>query len=274
MSLIETRKFGSISVTILTDGTGLFDESVFQNTNAEEIGQLLNSAGAEAIATHFNAVLIQSGKHNLLVDTGYGPSGGPTVGMLSSALAEAGVAANDITQVFITHLHGDHYGGALHPDNTAAFPNADLMLLKTEYDHWMKTDWKDAAGQGRQARMTPVFEAYKDRLSLLDDQAEIIVGVTVDALPGHTPGHAGLRVSDDGQEFYYATDIIHAQTLQLTNPAITVTYDTDPATAHATRIATLNKLATNQTCFSGGHIMSPKFAKVEKTGDGYALKSA
>src|SRR5215472_13544940 len=43
-----------------------------------------------------------------LIDTGYGPGLGPTVGLLPATLAAAGFDPKAIDIVLISHLHGDH----------------------------------------------------------------------------------------------------------------------------------------------------------------------
>src|SRR6516165_5879705 len=49
-----------------------------------------------------------TGAKLVLIDTGYGPGLGPTVGLLPSTLAAAGFDPKAIDIVLISHLHGDH----------------------------------------------------------------------------------------------------------------------------------------------------------------------
>jgi glyoxylase-like metal-dependent hydrolase (beta-lactamase superfamily II) len=93
------------------------------------------------------ALLVQTDGRNILIDTGMGnkqddkfrshfkPHGAET---LFSSLAEAGLQREDITDVFLTHLHFDHCGGALWKNEDSsivepAFPNATYW---TNERHW------------------------------------------------------------------------------------------------------------------------------------------
>ena len=96
-----------------------------------------NNAENTLSYTNVNAYLIQSGERNLLVDSGCRELFGPTCGFIQEALTEAGMFADKVTDLFLTHLHPDHIAGALNRDGTAVFENAQMHLIDTEYDFWM-----------------------------------------------------------------------------------------------------------------------------------------
>ena len=58
-----------------------------------------------------------------------------------------------------------------------------------------------------------VLNAYKDRLELTTYEKEIISGISLVDIPGHTPGHAGFRVDSDNESLLHLGDIMHFQNL-------------------------------------------------------------
>jgi glyoxylase-like metal-dependent hydrolase (beta-lactamase superfamily II) len=276
MSRIVKHMVGEVEVVALTDGALEFDNGVFPDTDPALIASLLQAAHKTAIETNFNAFLIRSGQNLLLVDSGPRDLFGPTAGNLLSALTEAGVTPADVTSVFFTHLHPDHIAGAVNPDGGAVFPNAELFVAQDDHVFW--TDQSNFTGaddavKGWQQLAETVLSAYGDRLSLISDEAQIIPNVTMLPLPGHTPGHSGIRVDSGADAFVHTGDIVHAQSLQLANPDISVAFDVDGSQARHHRKRLLDMLATDGTAFSGGHYLHPGIGRVERTGNGYRFVS-
>ena len=58
---------------------------------------------------HVNAYLFKGNSGYLLVDTGWNTD--ESFDSLQKQLAEIGAAIKDITQILVTHIHPDHYGG-------------------------------------------------------------------------------------------------------------------------------------------------------------------
>jgi glyoxylase-like metal-dependent hydrolase (beta-lactamase superfamily II) len=83
------------------------------------------------LETSVNAYLINTGSKIVLVDTGTAGLFGPTAGRVLANLKASGYAPEQVDEVVITHMHGDHIGGA------GAFPNATLRLDKRDADFWL-----------------------------------------------------------------------------------------------------------------------------------------
>lgn len=98
------------------------------------------------------------------------------------ALARAGVDPSGVTDIIVTHVHWDHFGGA------DLFPNARIWIQREEVDHHV-----DAAGgvrnraiDGPGAAMLHALRAA-GRLTMVDgDDREIIPGITVYTGGKHT----------------------------------------------------------------------------------------
>jgi glyoxylase-like metal-dependent hydrolase (beta-lactamase superfamily II) len=141
------------------------------------------------------------GTSPVLVETGSQSS----VPVLLEALATLGLGADDLAGVVVTHIHLDHAGGV--GDVARAFPNATVYVHPKGARHLADpTRLVDSAARvygplldSLYGRLTPV-EA--ERLSVLEDGAEVVVGpgrrlVAVDS-PGHAKHHVGLHDSESG----------------------------------------------------------------------------
>jgi glyoxylase-like metal-dependent hydrolase (beta-lactamase superfamily II) len=272
MSRTATRSIGEAEVTILTDGGISFPQEYFPTTDEAHLEELLREAGKSGIETNFNAVLIRIGGRVILVDAGPRDLFGPTCGFLPEALAEAGVAPEEVDTLFATHLHPDHVAGMIDPSGMAVFPNATLHVPASERSFWSdegRTTGEPLADWGRLARA--VLAAYADRLREVGSDGEIAPGLRSFLLPGHTPGHSGWRLASGDAQLLHVGDIIHAPDLQAADPDIAIAFDMDMDTARTTRKRLLDELASDGTLFTGGHFLHPAFHQVERKGQGYRL---
>lgn len=248
-------------VFCLADGASDFGAQVFPSVDADTLSLRLSAAGDSTIRTAFNAFLIRQGQALTLVDTGYGALAGDKGGALPARLAALGVMPAQIGTLVFTHLHGDHCGGALAGD-TPAYPAARVLMHAAERAHWQDRD-------GPAAR---VILACAGRIDTVSGGDAVAPGISVWDLPGHTPGHIGLRI---GAGLVIVGDIFHSAALQLPAPDTATIYDTDPETATRTRKAALAEIAARDLVFTGGHAVDPlKFARLRVDGDGYRAIAA
>ncbi len=269
MSRISKLSVGAIEVISLTDGGAEFGAELFPNATEEQLNALIAAAGAEKIETNFNAFIVKNAGRTLLVDAGPRDLFGPTAGFLSDAMAEAGVAPDDVTDIFFTHLHPDHIAGAITADGAAVFGKAEVKVSDIDHDFWKNGEFTDETLQQWAGLANMALNAYGERVSTLSGEAEIIPGVTMQMMPGHTPGHAGFRVDDAGQGFVHLGDMVHAEKIQLANPEISIAFDIDADAARATRKAGLDMVATDGLACSGGHMLRPTLGRLERSGSGY-----
>ncbi|QMU28809.1 MBL fold metallo-hydrolase [Adhaeribacter radiodurans] len=118
---------------------GVVPKSIWQRTNPADENNLCTWA--------MRCLLIEDGNQLILIDTGIGTKQDPKFfshyylhgeHTLESSLRKAGFAFSDITDVFLTHLHFDHCGGAVQYNTNRAsleltFPNATYW---TNPDHY------------------------------------------------------------------------------------------------------------------------------------------
>jgi glyoxylase-like metal-dependent hydrolase (beta-lactamase superfamily II) len=267
-------KIGDITVTALNDG-------VLQATNEVLVGITPQDATRE-LEARFRAVppritvngfLVRSGGRTTLIDTGAGNLMGDAVGHLAANLAAAGVAADEIDAVLLTHLHSDHMAGLVDAEERAAFPNAELVMHEAEAAFWFDdANFNNASdrakdGQALAKRMT---RPYGERIRRLSD-GSVMSGISIEKLAGHTPGHSGYLIADGGDALLIWGDIVHIPAVQFPRPEAGVMYDADPAAAQATRRQVFDRAATEKLRVAGMHHEFPCFGHIERSGDGYAF---
>ncbi|MES0879063.1 MBL fold metallo-hydrolase [Roseibium sp. SCP14] len=272
-------KVGDFEVTALLDGyLDVTPEVVVGYEEAE--GQRMRDAAlidGNALRIPVNAYLVNTGDRLVLVDAGTSDALGPTMGRLPSALAAAGVTADQIDAVLITHMHPDHLFGAVDGDGNPVFKNAELILPEVDNAFW----YDDAAMNGAPEQFKPFFlgarraaEAYKDKQTLFSGEKEILPGVSAMALPGHTPGHSGYVFDSNGETLVIAGDIIHMTVYQFERPDWGIGFDIDAPTAAETRKKFFDQAASDKLFFAGAHIPFPGMGRVVKNADGYRFVAA
>mgnify|MGYP001335511031 FL=1 len=275
MSRISTTAVGTVNVTTLRDGERTLPPEALKNLSDEDIQKINSDENQSFTFTNFNACVIQNGKQNLLVDTGCGSLFGPTCGFILNALDELGLAPDNITDIFITHLHPDHIGGCIDEDGSAVFKNANFKILEEEYSFWTSKEFGSDEINGRDwsSLAKNVVSTYDAQLEVLTSNKDIISGVSTVPLPGHTPGHAGFRVDDGNQSMFHMGDILHVPNLQLKDPNISTLFDVDPESALNSRKYALDMASSDNLLCTSGHMVEPKFVHLEKRGSSYIITS-
>jgi methylmalonyl-CoA epimerase len=128
---------------------------------------------------------------------------------LDHALAEAGLAPEDIEIVLATHLHFDHAGGFTMRDRAGRvvprFPRAQYIVRRGEWDDATQAHERNRASY-REENYRALAEAGV--LQLVDDDVTIMPGVRVERTGGHTRHHQIVRLESQGERAVYAADLI------------------------------------------------------------------
>ncbi len=225
-----------------------------------QVAAVLQAAGAptDKITLGVDALLAEGGGRVMLFDTGLGPG---VHGALPQSLAQAGVSPDEVTDVFITHSHGDHVGGLVTADGRLAFPRAVIHMSATEWA-WMQGQPKNGALAGAVAPQVRTFTPG----------APIVTGVSAVALPGHTPGHVGYEIVSGSQHLFDMGDLAHSAVVSLARSDWAIGYDTDKAQGAATRRATLTRLVASHERVFAPHFPFPGIGRIEAAGDGFAFR--
>jgi len=121
-------KVGSIEVTVVTDGINRLPipDGFVLNATKDEVNAALAAAFMEkdVFVGPYNPILVNAGAKLAVIDTGFGEAAYTTSqglnGQFLINLAAAGIDANKIDSVIISHYHTDHINGLLKSDNSCA----------------------------------------------------------------------------------------------------------------------------------------------------------
>jgi glyoxylase-like metal-dependent hydrolase (beta-lactamase superfamily II) len=129
---------------------------------------------------------------------------------LLDQLASAGVSAEEITHVVITHRHFDHVigltmqqGGTFVP----SFPRARYYLGRAD---WEDPDvQEDLAEPNSMTQRTLGVLQRQGLLELVDGDQDLGHGLRLLHTPGETPGHQILRLAAGERTLYCLGDLYH-----------------------------------------------------------------
>jgi N-acyl homoserine lactone hydrolase len=159
------------------------------------------------------AWLLRSPDHTVLVDAGpgarsragrfYSDEDADSNDLLRDELARLDVDPSTLTHVILTHLHNDHVGGA------PLLVNARFYVQESELKEavW-PVSFQRPIYETNQRGMTPAWTAILDRMEVVTGDAQIVPGVRVLLLPGHTAGSQGVLVDTAEGQFLIAGDLV------------------------------------------------------------------
>ena len=236
-------KLGDFEITVVSDGARAIPlpATFVRNISNEQV-----LAAAEAaympkgsIIAPFNPIVVNTGAKLVLIDTGYGPGLGPTVGLLPLTLAAAGIDPKAVDIVLISHMHGDHILGLKTSDGALAFPNAEIKVPAVDWAFWMNDDNMSKAPEGFTKTSfgfnRKIFSNLADKVTRYDWGQEVAPGITAVESSGHTPGHTSFVIASGSGRLFFQGDVTNVPELFLRNPDWQVMFDHEPEKAVQTR---------------------------------------
>lgn len=170
------------------------------------------------------ALLVETADRKILIDTGIGnkqdekfrshfmPFGAES---LFGSLQKTGVKREEITDVFLTHLHFDHCGGALWKNDQTgdielAFPNASYWSNRV---HW---EWATHPNAREKASfLTENFQPLLDqnKVQFVDVQQNIrfLPGFDIQFYYGHTEAMMVPVINLGNKRLVYCADLMPSQ---------------------------------------------------------------
>lgn len=213
--------------------------------------ELVASLGLEeGVPASVSAFLVETEGVQILFDAA---NGAPDSQLLPT-LNSLEVAPDDIDYIYMTHLHGDHFGGLVKMiedgSEVPVFKNAIVMIPQQEYDAWITPD-------DQNARVKEVLASYGDRVKTFGEDEVLPNGIKAIPAQGHTAGHTAYRIAD----VLIAGDVMHGVALQLENPEVCARFDQDQANAVATRKTLIEMAKTEGLTMYGMHFPAPYYLK-------------
>ena len=234
---------GSIELIPLVDGVGELGELTELFPGHDEWApyrslypELFDDSRMKVPCTSY---LVRSSGRTILVDTGVGPAGlwgwkpDWEEGLLP-ALAGAGCAPDDLDVVFLTHLHVDHVGWNTDRDGRPVFTRASY------------TAHRDAVAFALGSDRPHIDRCIRPiAFAELGGETELAEGVVAFPLPGHFPGHMGVRIESEGERALLIADAaVHPMLLD--EPGGEYVSDLDRAESVATRRALVPELLRDE----------------------------
>lgn len=261
---------GDFEVISLSDGTNMRSVQqqlqLLQGDKTEIEASLKRSYPDGQINTAVNAFLINTGSKLVLVDVGNGKMGSPTMGKVVNNLRAAGYQPERIDEIYLTHMHSDHIGGLLSEEGRA-FPNATVYANKTEAEYWLDENTLNAVPDAAKrtylnakAAITPYISAGK--FKTFEGNTDLIPGIRAKSAFGHTPGHTMYFIESKGKTLVLWGDIIHVAAVQFANPAVSISFDSNPTEAVQSRQHILTETARNSYFVGGVHLLFPGIGHV------------
>jgi len=165
------------------------------------------------------SLLVETAGHVILIDTGWGDKqdekffrhvnlhGGEG---LIGGLKNRGYKPEDITDVFLTHLHADHCGGGVKRENGSdkyelTFPEATYHVSRTQWEWAVKNNLREA-DSFLEENIFPI--ATSGHLNFIDEEEELFPGFSLRICYGHTPGLMIPLIKYKDRILVYTGDLI------------------------------------------------------------------
>ena len=190
---------------------GVVPKTIWNKTNPADENNLCTWA--------MRCLLIEDGKRLILVDTGIGNKqdekffshyylhGDAT---LDKSLAAKGFHRDDITDVFLTHLHFDHVGGAVIRDDDKLLPAFKNAIYWSTQKHW---DWAVYPNEREKAsflkdNILPIQESGQLKFIDSKDDVTFTDNISVKFAYGHTEAMMLPLINYKGRQILYMADLL------------------------------------------------------------------
>jgi len=252
---------------------GVVPKTIWQKTNPADANNLISMS--------MRCMLIEEGKRLILVDTGLGSKQSDKFFgyyflfgdfSLDLSLAKYGFHRDDITDVFLTHLHFDHCGGSIqwNKDKTGYEPAFKNAKFWSNQEHW---NWATNPNPREKAsflkeNILPIEES--GQLNFVDNNPSLQLGFEVLKMDGHTEKQMLPKITYQGKTIVFMADLLPT-TGHIPLPYV-MGYDTRPLLTIKEKASFLNEAADNEYFLFLEHDAYSELCTVQHTEKGVRLK--
>lgn len=210
-------KWGQFELHLISDGSVWLDGGAMFGVVPKSLWEKKTSPDEKnRIRLGLNCLLIRTAEKTLLIDTGCGFNYTEKEFEIYriehetdilQELEKIDVSPEKVDFVINTHYHFDHCGGNTRREGeelVPSFPNATYLVSRQEYEDanhpnertvatYMPHNWKPLEERGM--------------VQKVDEDQEIVPGVTLVSTPGHTAGHQSVKVESEGKILFYLADL-------------------------------------------------------------------
>ena len=252
---------------------GVVPKSIWQKTNPADSNNMIEMG--------MRSLLIEDGNKLILIDTGMGNKQSDKFFgyyyqygdySLDTSLASYGFHRDDITDVFLTHLHFDHCGGSIQWNKNQtgyepAFKNAKFW---SNQEHW---NWATHPNPREKAsflqeNILPIQES--GQLNFISEKSFQQVGFDVLKMDGHTEKQMLPKVFYQGKTIIFMADLL--PTIGHIPVPYVMGYDTRPLLTIKEKEAFLSEAADNEYFLFLEHDAYSEICTVQQTNKGVRLK--
>ncbi len=209
-------KLGTFELDFLSDGTFALDGGQMFGVVPKVLWEKRIPADERnRIRLGLTSLLVRAGRSTVLIETGIGDKfdakfadiyGVQRSATLLDGLARRGVRPEDIQIVINTHLHFDHCGWNTRREGkkiVPTFPRAKYFIQRGEWEHALEPTDRDRASY-----IEEFFQPAERQTEFLLGEAEIMPGIRVEVMPGHTREMQCVRIESEGQFAYFISDLV------------------------------------------------------------------
>jgi glyoxylase-like metal-dependent hydrolase (beta-lactamase superfamily II) len=247
---------------------GVVPKIIWQKTNPADSNNLIDMS--------MRCMLIEDGTRLILIDTGLGEKqsakffgyyylfGGFS---LTNSLAKHGFHPDDITDVFLTHLHFDHCGGVIEM-------NSQKMMLQPAFKNDSHWNWATEPNPREKAsflkeNINPIKES--GQLNFIGKNALEQIGFEVLYMDGHTEKQMLPKLTYQGKTIVFMADLL--PTVGHIPLPYVMGYDTRPLLTIKEKAAFLNEAADQNYYLFLEHDAYNEICTVKHTEKGVRLKN-
>jgi glyoxylase-like metal-dependent hydrolase (beta-lactamase superfamily II) len=190
---------------------GVVPKSIWQKTNPADENNMCDWA--------MRCLLIEEENRLILVDTGIGNKQSEKFfsyyylhgdATMDSSLAKHGFHRDDITDVFLTHLHFDHVGGAVVRNGERLEPAFKNAVYWSNKRHW---DWAVHPNEREKAsflteNMMPIQESGQLNMVEVKDGVQFTENISIRFVSGHTDAMMLPLINYKSRQVLYMADLL------------------------------------------------------------------